>query len=616
MANAIASQVQELYVGYLGRAADQAGLDFWTNAITAGTSTLESVALGFTLSAEYESLYAGKTNEELVAAIYENVLGRAADADGLAFWVGELEKGVQTPETLLAAMINSLGEIDQKVIDNKVYVANAYTAAAGADYDPEAGAEILEGVDGTAASVAKAIGTLPTSTATLTEGLEDLTTAQAEVSAFVKAWGEANDVAEADAADITGAVANAASTAGITVVGQTNAQIAAAIAAKQADLDADLEAAQTAATASARAVSSVTGLKLAIDRYVDAFGSAAADAAAQVTANNALIGALNTFTLDDADVTSASARIADATDVTNLGVKLGDLIVVDTVSGVETLLASYNGTKWTDVAGDEVTLTAAVQSAGVAFYNAAEKAETSLELVNTRLDVLDGIGAGAYVNSAGTDITTANLIASLGDAPTFFADSVLASGSIAETYAADAAAVVAAQTAIADFDTALVAYQTAAADAAELVNLQEAVTEARDVFETLGFNEVLLGTDDTNGVAGITAADIDVNATAGNDLYVLTDALGTTGLTDARIDNFGFLGQDSIYVGGYTLGTDVDAGNDSALEFFIEQVGANTVVTFETSAFGSNAATPELYTITLTGVVATDLAISNDFIQA
>lgn len=168
MANAIASQVQALYVGYLGRAADQAGLDFWTNAIVNGTSTIESVALGFTLSQEYTSKYEGLSNEELVAAIYQNVLGRAADADGLAFWVGELEKGVQTPATLLAAMLNSLGEIDQKVIDNKVYVANAYTAAAGADYDPEAGAEILEGVDDTDASVEQAIGSLLGSTVMLT----------------------------------------------------------------------------------------------------------------------------------------------------------------------------------------------------------------------------------------------------------------------------------------------------------------------------------------------------------------------------------------------------------------------------------------------------------------
>ena len=172
MANAIASQVQALYVGYLGRAADQAGLDFWTNAIANGTSTIESVALGFTLSQEYTSKYEGLSNEELAAAIYENVLGRAADADGLAFWVGELEKGVQTPETLLAAMINSLGAVDQKVIDNKVLVANAFTTAAGENYDAAAGAKVLVGVDGTEASVEAALATIPGATFTLTTGVD------------------------------------------------------------------------------------------------------------------------------------------------------------------------------------------------------------------------------------------------------------------------------------------------------------------------------------------------------------------------------------------------------------------------------------------------------------
>ena len=32
--------VQQLYIGYLGRAADKAGLDFWTNAVATGVSTL------------------------------------------------------------------------------------------------------------------------------------------------------------------------------------------------------------------------------------------------------------------------------------------------------------------------------------------------------------------------------------------------------------------------------------------------------------------------------------------------------------------------------------------------------------------------------------------------
>lgn len=145
MATTLASQVQELYVGYLGRAADKAGLDFWVKAIESGTSTLESVALGFTLSEEYKAQYNGLTTTQLVAKVYQNVLGRAADADGLAFWAGEVNKGVIKAETLVKTMIGSLGAIDQLTIDNKVAAANTYTEAAGANYSVEAGKAAVAG---------------------------------------------------------------------------------------------------------------------------------------------------------------------------------------------------------------------------------------------------------------------------------------------------------------------------------------------------------------------------------------------------------------------------------------------------------------------------------------
>lgn len=135
MATTLASQVQELYIGYLGRAADKAGLDFWVKAIENGTSTLESVALGFTLSAEYKAAYEGLTTTQLVAKVYQNVLGRVADADGLGFWVGEINKGVVKADTLVKSMINSLGAIDQLNMDNKVQAANTYTTTAGDKYD-------------------------------------------------------------------------------------------------------------------------------------------------------------------------------------------------------------------------------------------------------------------------------------------------------------------------------------------------------------------------------------------------------------------------------------------------------------------------------------------------
>lgn len=166
MATTLASQVQELYVGYLGRAADKAGLDFWVKAIESGTSTLESVALGFTLSEEYKAQYNGLTTTQLVAKVYQNVLGRAADADGLAFWAGEVNKGVIKAETLVKTMIGSLGAIDQLTIDNKVAAANTYTEAAGANYSVEAGKAAVAG-----AGVGSVPGVVnPSQTFTLTAG--------------------------------------------------------------------------------------------------------------------------------------------------------------------------------------------------------------------------------------------------------------------------------------------------------------------------------------------------------------------------------------------------------------------------------------------------------------
>lgn len=135
MATTLASQVQELYIGYLGRAADKAGLDFWVKAVETGVSTLESVALGFTLSEEYKAQYDGLTTTQLVARVYQNVLGRTADAEGLAFWVGEINKGVIKADALVKSMIGSLSAVDQLNIDNKVQAANTYTTTAGDKYD-------------------------------------------------------------------------------------------------------------------------------------------------------------------------------------------------------------------------------------------------------------------------------------------------------------------------------------------------------------------------------------------------------------------------------------------------------------------------------------------------
>ena len=131
--------VQQLYVGYLGRAADSAGLAFWADAIANGTATIASVATGFTLSNEYKAAYAGLDSAALVDQVYTNVLGRAADAEGKAYWVDALAKGTVTADTLVSFIVTNLGALDQATINNKVFVAQTYTDTAGASYNTAAG---------------------------------------------------------------------------------------------------------------------------------------------------------------------------------------------------------------------------------------------------------------------------------------------------------------------------------------------------------------------------------------------------------------------------------------------------------------------------------------------
>ena len=183
--------VQQLYIGYLGRAADKAGLDFWTNAVATGVSTLESVATGFTLSNEYKAAFGGLTNDALVEKVYTSVLGRASDTAGKAFWVDALAKGTVTADKLVATFIGALGAPDQTIINNKTFVAQTYTDTVGADFNKAAAAEVIANVDGTSASVTAALtainsGTLEGQVPGVNQ-IEALAAAQAAVTVFEEA---------------------------------------------------------------------------------------------------------------------------------------------------------------------------------------------------------------------------------------------------------------------------------------------------------------------------------------------------------------------------------------------------------------------------------------------
>ena len=102
-----AAQVLRLYQAAFGRAPDQPGLHNWINAIDQG-ATLSSVAGGFIGSAEFAARYGvGLNTTAFVTALYQNALGRAPDAAGLANWTSQLDSGQITQAQALVGFSES-----------------------------------------------------------------------------------------------------------------------------------------------------------------------------------------------------------------------------------------------------------------------------------------------------------------------------------------------------------------------------------------------------------------------------------------------------------------------------------------------------------------------------
>merc|ERR1712159_485163 len=129
MANATSTQLQELYVAYFGRAADPTGIDYWKEK---GITTADFAADMYA-APEFKSVYGSLTTEAQVNQIYKNLFDRAADVAGLTYWTKEINLGnLQLAEIavhLIWAAQNNEGSADDKTaLSNRTAAAAAYTA--------------------------------------------------------------------------------------------------------------------------------------------------------------------------------------------------------------------------------------------------------------------------------------------------------------------------------------------------------------------------------------------------------------------------------------------------------------------------------------------------------
>ena len=84
--------VGRLYLAAFDRTADLGGLDYWHSVRYDGIPMVD-IANYFVRSDEFRATYGPVSDEELVTLIYNNVLDRSPDEEGLRYWVDLLQEG-------------------------------------------------------------------------------------------------------------------------------------------------------------------------------------------------------------------------------------------------------------------------------------------------------------------------------------------------------------------------------------------------------------------------------------------------------------------------------------------------------------------------------------------
>lgn len=125
-AQAVVQPIIALYQAAFGRTPDTGGLQYWVAQMQGGLS-LSDVTQAFAQSSEFASV-AGTSSTQFITALYQNTLGRAPDAGGLAYWVEQAANG-SSPASLLASFTASAE--GQRVTSEKAQVVLTYQGVLG-----------------------------------------------------------------------------------------------------------------------------------------------------------------------------------------------------------------------------------------------------------------------------------------------------------------------------------------------------------------------------------------------------------------------------------------------------------------------------------------------------
>jgi len=138
----------ELYVAFFNRVPDADGLEYWIGQFNGGQSTNAIAESFYSAGVQYTALTgfsSSMSNADFVNVIYRNVLGRqdGADADGLAYWTGELASGRASRGSLVSTILDSAHTFKGNatwgwvadLLDNKIAVSQQFAIDWGLNYN-------------------------------------------------------------------------------------------------------------------------------------------------------------------------------------------------------------------------------------------------------------------------------------------------------------------------------------------------------------------------------------------------------------------------------------------------------------------------------------------------
>lgn len=158
----VSEQIQQIYIGLLGRAADLSGLNYWTDEIDQARLSIEQLRANIVNEQpEYAAGLGSMSRASVVVELYSRLFNRIPDDSGLTYWAEGGGASVNVDQLILA-LSNGASVSDNVILSQKTAAAETYTQSAGENYNATDAANAVKG-DGTEEN------TVPGITAALTD---------------------------------------------------------------------------------------------------------------------------------------------------------------------------------------------------------------------------------------------------------------------------------------------------------------------------------------------------------------------------------------------------------------------------------------------------------------